>query len=123
MREVERVLKKGAFCFVTAPFLFRIHGEPFDLHRLTGDRLKEIVSGAGLNLIWLKPQGFYFTVMADFIKSAIAQINVRALRYLIALIALPVIVFLRLIDQLKVIEKSDFFSSFTTGYALLAEKA
>ena len=44
-REVQRVLKKDGFLFLSVPFLFPVHDRPGDFHRLTSYALKRLFSG------------------------------------------------------------------------------
>ncbi len=118
--EIYHVLKSGGRLFLTTPFLYRIHTRPHDRQRFTDQKLKELLFHFKINII--KPQGYFFTVMADFMKSAVAQVRFVGLRYLVALLFLPIILLLRFIDQFQCVRESDFFTSFTTGYFVIAEK-
>lgn len=40
--EIRRVLRPGGTCLLSIPFLFRVHGDPFDFQRLTGSGLEEL---------------------------------------------------------------------------------
>jgi SAM-dependent methyltransferase len=42
--ELYRVLKPSGLCLVSIPFLFRIHGDPYDYQRLTRSGLTELFS-------------------------------------------------------------------------------
>ncbi|PIQ85389.1 MAG: hypothetical protein COV74_09320 [Candidatus Omnitrophica bacterium CG11_big_fil_rev_8_21_14_0_20_45_26] len=122
MNEVYRVLNHGGRLVLTAPFLFRIHGHDHDLQRLTETKLKSVLTQAGFGDMTIESQGYYFTVLADFIKMAIAQISSKPIRYLVALFLLPLVLLLAMVDQLSAVAKSEFLSSFTTGYFVVAKK-
>src|SRR5262249_27503555 len=47
MREVFRVLKPGAFLFLTVPFIWPIHNVPHDEYRYTPFALRRILERAG----------------------------------------------------------------------------
>lgn len=40
--EIYRVLKPGGKAVVTIPFMFHVHGDPYDFQRLTGSGLEEL---------------------------------------------------------------------------------
>jgi len=121
--EVNRILKKGGCLFLTTPFLYRIHDQPHDLQRFTNQKLKLLCEKVSLSIKLLQPQGFFFTVIADFLKQAISQVKFRVSRYACAAFILPVILLLRQIDKTNWVKHSPFLSSFTTGYVLVAEKS
>lgn len=120
--EMGRVLRKGGKIVLTSPFLYRIHDRPNDLQRFTETKLKNLFSEPIFKIEFLKPQGFFFVVVADFAKSAIAQINPRFLRFLTYCLTLPLILFFCWLDTTSWVKKSEFFTSFTTGYMILIEK-
>ena len=119
--EISRVLKSKGKLLLTAPFLYRVHGKPNDLQRFTDQKLKKLTSQK-FEIKTLNAQGYFFTVLADFLKSAVAQVRRVWLRYLLALFILPFVLLFRFLDEMDWICRSDFFTSFTTGYVLFAEK-
>lgn len=123
LSEVNRVLKSGGKVFLTAPFLYRIHGSPYDLQRFTDEKLKNLFDRAQFHIEYLRPHGSFFTVLADFIKAGLAQIKTTFLRYALTFLLMPIILLLRWCDQLESTNKSKFLTSFTTGYVLIAKKS
>ena len=119
--EINRILKPKGKLVLTSPFLYRIHGKPFDLQRFTDEKIKQLLS-MHFEIKTLKSQGYFFTVIADFAKCAIAQIKLIALRYAVGLFILPFIPLFRFFDQTRWVHQSDFLTSFTTGYWLIAQK-
>lgn len=122
MSEIARVLKCGGRLFLTSPFLFRIHDPAHDLQRFTRLKLEKLFQASKLEVVQVKVHGFFFTVLADFLKQSVAQIKSSVLRGLLGVIAIPILELLCLLDQLAIVQNSDFFSSYTTGYTFVGVK-
>ena len=120
--EMRRVLKPSGKVFLTCPFLYQIHGKPHDLQRYTDEKLKSLFLNEGFAIEKLASQGHFFLVVADFIRAAIAAIKNGAFRYLAALCFYPDCLILKCLDQQNWVKKSDFLTSFTTGYLVIAKK-
>ena len=121
-RELSRVLKPNGQLLLTVPFLYRIHDHPYDLQRFTEEKLKLLLSESGFKIKEAEAHGYYFTVLADQLKAAFAQISLYPLRLLSAIFAVPLLMFLRWLDGLSFVRRSAFFTSYTTGFAILAVK-
>jgi len=121
--EISRVLKPSGKMFLTSPFLYQIHGKPHDLNRFTDEKIKSFLLQNNFLIETLSPQGYFFLVLADFIRAGIASIQNRLLRYCAALLLYPDCLILALLDRQGWVEKSGFLTSFTTGYLVIARKA
>ena len=124
--EAYRVLRKGGVFFCTSPFLFRIHGQPGDYGRYTDDFWNLILPEAGFSEFEIERQGHFWCVLADMIRSHIAQ-NLQTGRFCWPLGR-------RLTPKLvtrferKAISRDaraagdPFYASFTTGFGVRAVK-
>lgn len=118
--EIARVLAPAGTAIVTAPLLHRVDAAT-DRHRFTQMRLRELLEGAGLKIVASIPQGFFFTTLANFLRQAAAATR-GPLRYAAAALVIPAAVILVALDRLPPVRRSPFFSSFTTGFLVLARK-
>jgi SAM-dependent methyltransferase len=50
VKEIARVLKPGARCYIETPFLVKVHGHPQDYHRFTDTALRELAANAGFQV-------------------------------------------------------------------------
>lgn len=120
LSEVARVCRPGGKVFLTAPFLFPIHADPYDFRRYTDVCWKEMIAEAGLDLIQIQAQGNFYTVLMDMLRMWIYnKIQNKILRYSLYFLIKPFITLS--------IESSDktadrFIGSFTTGYSVIAQK-
>lgn len=119
--EVARVLVPAGSAVLSTPFLHRADA-PTDRHRFTKSRLRELVEMAGLQVIQISPQGLFFTTLANLLRQATARIPLRVLRYAVAAIVVPLSGLLLGLDRMAIVRRSAFFSSFTTGFLVVARK-
>lgn len=115
--EISRILKPGGTLILSIPFNFRIHADPYDYHRLTDQKIKRLLE-VSFNILTLKKQGLYFTVLADMIKQGVLH-SKRGIR-LIFTPLLPVLDLLVKLDNRTAIQESEFMRSFTTGFFVVA---
>jgi len=64
VREIHRVLRPGGRVYVTVPFLWCLHYEPFDYFRFTGHALRGIFEDAGFEVLRIDPVGRVFSYLA-----------------------------------------------------------
>ncbi|MBX7245342.1 MAG: class I SAM-dependent methyltransferase [Candidatus Sumerlaeaceae bacterium] len=134
MGELARVLKHGGRAIVTTPFMYRVHGAPYDFFRYTPFAYREMASRAGLILEELAPRGGYFTVGFDYLMKGLAMvvggvntivrkifgtkrhlIESRWVRFLFFMIQRPLIALLR--------RESVKSETYTLGYVAILRKA
>lgn len=119
--EITRVLAPDGTALISAPFLHRADALT-DRHRFTEVRLRELIEQAGLRIVQISAQGFFFTTLANIVRQATARIPLRALRYAVAALVTPLSGLLLGLDRLAVVRRSAFLSSFTTGFLVVARK-
>lgn len=75
LEEIYRVLKPGGKALLTIPLHYHIHGDPQDYGRYTYNFLEKALVDAGFTLeeIKIRPQGKYWSVLADFIRMGLVQ--------------------------------------------------
>lgn len=65
MREMARVLKPGGHLFLSTPFFYHEHQQPYDFYRYTRYGLRHLVEQAGLQVDYVTPMGGYFMLMRE----------------------------------------------------------
>ena len=74
LSEVYRILYSGGFVLITAPFLTRIHGDPYDYGRYTDAYWMQALNCIGFQEIQIEKQGLFFSVLTDMIRELLRQI-------------------------------------------------
>lgn len=121
INECIRVLKKGGHFIITMPFLYPVHADPFDFQRWTEKKLKDVLKDNNLKILDFKIQGYYFSVLADFIKIPVLHLPFL-IRYLVYLIILPLSYFLLFIDK-KIDKSNKILNKYHQGYFIFCKKA
>ncbi len=67
VREAYRVLKPGGYLLFSAPFLYHLHGSPFDYNRLTPFGMEKLFSNAGFSNIQIESGGKWDTSLGQMI--------------------------------------------------------
>lgn len=120
LEEISRVLKPGGALVLSIPFLSNIHADPQDFQRFTDVKLKSMLERAGLEVITLKKQGLYFSVIGDMVKRAI--FNAKSRFAVLCYWILPLLDLIVKLDNCGCVRKSKFLSSFVAGYFIVAVK-
>lgn len=120
LEEISRVLKPGGALILSVPFLSNIHADPQDFQRFTDVKLKSMLERAELEVITLKKQGLYFSVIGDMVKRAI--LNARSRLVLLLYWLLPLLDLMVKLDNRACVRNSKFLSSFVAGYFIVAVK-
>ncbi|MBV1880028.1 MAG: class I SAM-dependent methyltransferase [Pseudomonadales bacterium] len=92
LREISRILKDSGLLFISAPFLYPTHDQPFDFRRYTSHGLRLELDKQGLEVIEVKPHGNSITTVLQLINLALLD-SVKATsersRPLALLLAIP----------------------------------
>lgn len=126
--EVARVLRPGATLLITAPFLYRIHGDPHDYGRYTDQFWSETLTRLGFEGITVERQGLFWSVVMDMLTQWGHELNKRGqprLRLVRGLLRRALALALRRAEALdaRAATRGDgFHSSFTTGFGIVARR-
>jgi SAM-dependent methyltransferase len=120
LRECYRVLKKNGVMIISAPFLYPIHADPYDLQRWTEDKWKKELEILGFQIEKFEITGRYFTVLADMEKVFIKSMP-RVLRRFLYLFY-PLLDLLVIIDKFKSIQSHSKLGRFHGGYFIILRK-
>lgn len=123
IKESFRVLAPSGRFYLSTPFLFRFHPAPVDYQRFTAPKLMNLLGESGFIVESIEEHGFYFTVLADLLKSLFARIQPGILRRGLGLLVVPILGLVVLLDKLPAVKKSAFCRSYTTGFFIVAKKS
>lgn len=117
--EISRILKPGGILILSTPFNVGIHGDPHDFQRFTDEKLRTMLED-NFQILTLKKQGLYFTVLAYMIKHSMVscQSGIKRLFYPL----FPILDLVVKLDNFAPVKNSRFMSSFTTGFFVIAVK-
>ena len=73
IREMYRVLRVGGKTIITVPFLYRLHGDPYDYGRYTETFWRNHLQEAGFQIETLTKQGLFWSVAVDMYRELIKQ--------------------------------------------------
>lgn len=127
--EIARVLKPGGKLFLSVPFFYPLHDEPYDYFRYTPHGLKKLLSKAGLKVTKIIPQGGYIAMSGEFLnlffihKTQNLLYSGRNLRFL-GFGMIPIVLILAFLVNIICIILSplDKERRFVMNYFILAER-
>ena len=64
LREIARVMKPQGPLLIAAPHEWEVHQAPHDYFRFTRYGLEYLLLGAGMKIVYLRPAGGYFRLLA-----------------------------------------------------------
>lgn len=122
LAEAFRVLKPGGRLLITAPFLFRVHGDPYDFGRYTQQFWQTTLAQSGFQHLVVEPQGALASVVVDFAKQY-CDTRWRQPLYLLAQLGLGLLhEWAVRLDSQPTTVRDRFLQSFTTGFGVVAVK-
>jgi SAM-dependent methyltransferase len=68
LEEIRRTLRPRGIVLICAPFLNRIHGDPYDFARFTDFFWRETLTNMGFGDVGIEYQGGYWSVLADMVR-------------------------------------------------------
>jgi SAM-dependent methyltransferase len=122
--EAFRALKAGGRLLATAPFLYRLHGDPCDFARYTPEFWHRALATAGFDPVTVYQQGRLPSVLADVAKQWVAEGGVpRPFGRLAARAAYEFARWAIRRDSQERRPADAFQGTFATGFGILAMKA
>ena len=125
LREAHRILRRGGILLICAPFLYRIHGDPYDFGRYTDYYWQTHLTETGFTDINIEKQGLFWSVLVDMIRAWWYELykadKLRFTKIAIHLLARAKRSAVKW-DALQETQSDSFFSSFTTGFGIRAQK-
>lgn len=120
-REIWRVLKPGGVAFVSVPFLYPIHADPYDFQRFTADGLRQLLGQ--FSSLEILPMGGFWGVLGMFLESGLPglagpSLQRKLLRRSLTWVARR----LCALDLARWPEQNSTWQKFTTGYFIKATK-
>ena len=129
LKEIHRVLRARGEVLICAPFLYRIHGDPYDYCRYSDQYWQKYLTKIGFDTIQVKRQGLFWSVLVDMLCEFAYQLRKEGLPKLVfsqgvvdALVAWGVRLALNKDGQTTSV-RHQFFSSYTTGFGIKAIKS
>lgn len=119
LQECYRVLQSDGLMLFSMPFLYPIHGDPYDFQRWTETKIQKEIVNAGFTIQEIIPMGFFFTVLSDFLRAFLQ--SSPPLR-LLSLPFIPLLHILSSLDKLSCIYDNKKLNKYTTGYFVIAKK-
>jgi len=120
LAECHRVLKEGGMIILSVPFLFPVHGDPYDFQRWTDKKWKEELLKAGFAIEKFEIMGRYFTVMMEMAKVLIRQFPL-GLSYLF-IPAYPMLDLVAALDSHKCVKHNQKLANYHQGYFIICRK-
>lgn len=120
LEECYRVLKKDGIMFISAPFLYPIHADPYDFQRWTIYKWRDILKEKGFNIEKEEIMGNFLFIFSEYIKYFIKTLP-KILKWLFYL-GFPILDFLVYLDNFNFIKKNDKLNKFNGGYFLIVKK-
>ena len=117
LAECRRVLKKDGIIILSAPFLFPVHGDPYDFQRWTDKKWKDELAKAGFAVEKFEIMGRYFTVMMEMAKALIRQLPF-GLPYLF-MPAYPILDLVAALDNHRLIRYNLKLANYHQGYFII----
>lgn len=141
--EMSRILKVGGSLYLTAPQISPVHGIPYNFFFFTNIGLKKLFEDSSLEVIFIKPRGGVFCVLAKILNILPVNIYYQTVftgfkRYIgfkpkiknlfLAALLLPIYILVQIIVGYWIpflffyLDKLDWQKDYTLGYACLARK-
>lgn len=117
LAEAYRLLRPGGHGILTIPFLYPVHGDPFDFQRWTDIKLKLVLEQKGFEIMAVSPMGGTVAVVMDLI-----QIRCNELYSKRRLVGRVAFVFLKSLKILTGGKARRAHSKITTGYSIIVKK-
>jgi hypothetical protein len=119
--EIVRILKPGGTAFISVPFMYPIHADPYDFQRFTDDGLKQLFKTCSSMEIW--PMGGFLGVLGMLLEIGVSGIEGKGLHTKILRRALTQLARQLCARDLAMQNKQPaIWQKFTTGYFMRVTK-
>lgn len=123
--EAFRVLRKNGILLICVPFLYQIHGDPHDFGRYTDYYWLTHLGKIGFKNIEIKKQGLFWSVLTDMVRAWWHEMD-KSGKLSFRKLALNLMAHFKTSavqwDAQPETQDHPFFSSFTTGFGIRAQK-
>jgi len=120
IEECLRVLRPGGYFILSMPFLCPVHADPSDYQRWTETKLRTVFRHLGVKIKKFKIQGYYLTVLADYLKNPILNLPFF-IRYPAYLLFFPLLYTLVFLDD-RICSRSQLLKKYHSGYFIVLRK-
>jgi len=120
LKECHGALKNGGIMILSVPFLFPVHGDPYDFQRWTDRKWKNELAKAGFTIDKFEITGRYFTVMMEMAKVLIRQFPF-GISYLFMLLY-PFFDLIALLDNYQRVIHNKKLGNYHQGYFIICRK-
>jgi SAM-dependent methyltransferase len=120
VEEMHRILAKDGVAFVSVPFLFPIHADPYDFQRYTEDGLRQLFHK--FSSVEIHLMGNYLGVMGLFIELGLGGIEGQIIHRKVARFMLTKLARWLYCKDITPTTQPNIWAKFTTGYFLKAVK-
>lgn len=122
LKECSRVLKKNGYLIISCPFMSPIHLDPSDYQRLTLQKWKNLAKKNNLQLVVIKEQGYFFTLIGEMVRTFVTNIPSFVIRYPLYL-TFPLLDLIKRLDGLPMVKKTKHLNGFVGGYFFVLQKS
>lgn len=117
LKECYRILKKNGVLYMSIPFLYPIHADPYDFQRWSPTKINLVLKKLNFTNIQIYNMGGMYAVINDLIRFKIVNLNEGIIKkILVRVYSVFILSFFMLLD--KVFKKN---KSITTGYFVVAK--
>jgi len=100
IKEAFRILKQGGVLLISTPFLYQLHGTPYDFQRFTPFGLEKLLSSAGFKNIGIYPSGSLDASLGQMLGIWITHRSMPVIiRKIISIIYVPIFKILLYFDK------------------------
>ena len=118
--EICRVLRPGGFLLLTSPFLYGIHGDPYDYQRLTETRLREMLHS--FHKMEFTVSGYFPSVVGDTLKRTLHGTRRRFVYKYLFYPLFPIVHIMILCERRPMFRRLYAWESAISGYMIVARK-
>lgn len=123
LEECYRVLKEGGVLIISSPFLYHIHGDPYDYQRWTHHKWRIELNKVGFNVEKLIIMGKYFTSLAEMVRFGLKAKRSKSRYYnLVIRLLYPILEKLVFKDNGSFVRTDPVLNNWHSGYFIVARK-